>query len=89
MATYQVVFNPLTKLATVQLDGAAPPAGSTKKGTFTHPNADHVGAPESHVLFHHVRDTLYASKIWDFQSVRIAASDAIKAAFPVPGIEPA
>lgn len=84
MAVYQVVFNPLTKVATVQLNNATPPTGSTKRGTFTHPETDHEGSVVNHVLFHHVRETLYPAKLWDFQSIKIAASDAIKAAFPVP-----
>lgn len=63
MALYQVSFNPSTYTATVQLDGATPPSGSTKVGTFEHgPSDDPLEYLDGHVIFHHVRDILYKTK---------------------------
>ncbi len=51
------------RLVKVDPDGTALGAGYTKIGTFNHPdNADPLGAPGSHVLYHHVRDALYKVK---------------------------
>lgn len=63
MPTYQVAFNVTTKVATVQANGDALPAGSVKVGTFVHPNPGDIEGPAvNHVTYHHVRDVLYRWK---------------------------
>lgn len=59
MTMYQVSYNPTTKVALVQTDGAAVPNGSTDVGSFEHPDPIY---PESEVVFHEVRDLLYKRK---------------------------
>lgn len=63
MPDYQVAFNVNTKVATVQANGDALPAGSVKTGVFHHPNPnDILGPAVNHVTFHHVQDVLYRWK---------------------------
>lgn len=59
MPTLQVAWNPTTRVATVALDGTSVPAGSTKRGTFVHPDPVY---PDSKVIFHGVQDILYKTK---------------------------
>jgi uncharacterized protein YjdB len=76
MSNYQVAYNATTKVATVQAQGDAPPAGSTVLRTFKHIDAaDGLGASniaETHVLYHHVARILnsHASE-QNMQAVRI------------------
>ena len=61
MTTYQVAYNPTTKVVKIQQDGDAPGSGFTDIGSFDHdfdPD-DQLGYNENHVLYHHVRDLLY------------------------------
>ena len=55
MPTLNVLYNPQTRVATVQT-GTAAVAGSTNIGTFTHPDATY---PDSSVIYQGVRDLLY------------------------------
>ena len=61
MSTFQVAWNPTTKVVKVQKDGDAPGAGFTDIGSFDHVNdlQDELGIDENHVIYHHVRDLLY------------------------------
>lgn len=60
MPTFQVAYNPTTKVATVQPNNDALPVGSVNIGTFLHDEpTDHIGPADGHVFFHHVRDALY------------------------------
>lgn len=56
MSTYQVAYNPTTRVALIQADNAAVPGGSTDVGSFDHPDPIYPG---SEVVFHGVRDLLY------------------------------
>lgn len=78
MADYQLAWNAVTRVATIQAKGDALPAGSTKIGEFAHDEADDnlgdnptVGGVENHVFYHHVRDLLYKLGQYDMQSIRI------------------
>jgi uncharacterized protein YjdB len=77
MATYQVAWNATTKAATVQANGDALPGGSTKVGTFVYtPTSGVYGATTPQVLYHYVRDVLYAVDVEDMQSLTIAEDTA-------------
>ena len=74
MAIKQVSWNPVTKVATVQNDGATAPSGSTVAGKFNHdvPADDHIGPyKEGHVLYHHVQEVLYFKNWYNMQAVEI------------------
>jgi uncharacterized protein YjdB len=76
MSKMQVSFHPTTKVATLQTQGDAPPAGTTVIGTFFHDEAGdeyQAGAvvPANHVTWHHVRDMLYKIGEWNMQIVSI------------------
>lgn len=74
MAIKQVSWNPLTKVALVQADGASAPAGSTVVGKFDHdiPANDKVGPyKQGHVLYHHVQEVLYHIDWTNMQAVSI------------------
>lgn len=80
MSTFQVVWNPTTRVAKVQNDGDTPGAGFTDIGSFDHfddPDDElgDDGAPvsENHALYHHVRDLLYAEGEQNMQTVTIQA----------------
>lgn len=70
MSTYQVAYNPTTKVALIQADAAVVPGGSVDVGSFEHPDPIYPG---SEVVFHEVRDLLYK---------RSAADPAEMAMFP-------
>lgn len=61
MPTFQVAWNPTTRVAKIQKDGATPGAGFTDIGAFDHIDDadDNLGVDENHVFYHHVRDLLY------------------------------
>lgn len=62
MTTFQVAWNPTTKVVKIQKDGDAPGAGFTDIGSFDHggEDPDDVLKPEvNHVMWHHIRDLLY------------------------------
>lgn len=75
MANYQVAWNPTTRVATVQTQGAAVPGGSTNIDTFEHADAEgsvnDLEFDVNHVLYHHVRDALYLVGVEDMSRVRI------------------
>jgi uncharacterized protein YjdB len=75
MPTFQVAWNPTTRVAKIQKDGAAPGAGFTDIGSFDHVNDvdDQLGIDETHVFYHHVRDLLYKAtpSVQDMQRVSI------------------
>ena len=101
MPTYQVAYNPTTKVATVQPNNDALPGGSINIGTFEHDTeADQIGAGDSHVFFHHVRDALYKrnaanpaqvgfwpDNITDMASITIAI-DSLANPVPVNSVAP-
>ncbi|ALA45487.1 structural protein with Ig domain [Achromobacter phage phiAxp-3] len=59
MSKYQVSWNPDTRVAKVQLDGATPGAGFTRMGTFDHPDPIY---PDSLVMYQGVQKVLYRTK---------------------------
>jgi hypothetical protein len=74
MANYQVAYNPASKVAKIQPQGAAAGAGFTVKGTFHHEdNDDTLGKPaaHNHVFYHHVRDIMYKNGVLDMHAVKI------------------
>lgn len=76
MVKYQLAWNNVAKVATVQADGAGLPEGSIKAGTFDHdlelPTVDKEGpAGLSHVLYQHVQELLYHQKQENMQVVKI------------------
>lgn len=75
MSTFQIAYDPATRVATVQALNDALPVGSINVGTFDHvaDEDDHLGHDVNHVFFHHVRDALYK---------RSAADPSELAAFP-------
>lgn len=65
MSRYQVAYSATTKEALIQPYGAATVAGHANIGSFYHDGggADVLGPDtdiDTHVLYHHVRDLLYA-----------------------------
>ena len=70
MALYQVAYDRVSRVALIQADNAAVPAGSVDVGSFEHPEPITAG---SKVVFHNVRDLLYK---------RSAADPANMAMFP-------
>lgn len=80
MTTFQVAWNPTTRIAKVQNSGDALGSGFSNIGTFDHFDDadDELGnqpgtGTENHALFHHVRDLLYAEGVEDMQRVSIQA----------------
>lgn len=80
MAVYQIAWNPTTKAAKIQADGAAPGGGFTDIGSFNHfgnDAADEIGDlgtkpfHESHVFYQHVQDLLYKQGVLSLQGVTI------------------
>lgn len=74
MATKQISWNPVTKVALVQADGAEVPEGSIVAGTFDHEDHENdklgpYGA--GHVLYHHVQEVLYHIGWTNMQAVTI------------------
>lgn len=63
MAKYRIAFNLATKVALVQNEATAIPAGSKAIGTFEHadvePAIKDLEFDTNHVIFQHVRDALY------------------------------
>lgn len=95
MSKYQVSWNPDTREAKVQLDGATPGAGFTRMGDFDHPDLIY---PDSLVMYQGVQKVLYRTKnskppvpaffpdgITDMQRVSIVL-DAAPVPVPVTGI---
>lgn len=89
---YQVSYDKATRVALVQADAAAVPAGSEDVGTFAHPDSE---APDSTVIYHGVRSLLYRrsrtnpalpamfpDNIFDMQNVSIVYGNII----PVTGV---
>jgi len=80
MSRHQVAWNGVTRVATVQAFGDALPVGSVNAGNFYHDhtagdtnkNNDAIGFNGTHVLYHHVRDVMYANNILDMGNVTIA-----------------
>lgn len=56
MATYQIAYNPMTRVALIQGNGSTVPPGSVDIGEFELEPTDNT------VFFHHVRDALYHRK---------------------------
>lgn len=85
MATYQLAWNPTTKVALIQADNAAVPGGSTDIGSFTHADVEPAatGKPENyefdvnHVIYQHVRDLLYKQGWEDMQRVKIQLAGGV------------
>lgn len=79
MSTFQIAYHAATKVATVQPDNDALPAGAVKIGTFDHDSdpddqlGGSIGVLDNHVFYHHVRDALYK---------RSSANPADTAMFP-------
>ncbi len=80
MSRHQVAWNGVTRVATVQAFGDALPVGSVNAGNFYHDhttgdtnlNNDAIGYNGTHVLYHHVRDVMYAINVLDMGNVTIA-----------------
>lgn len=80
MSRHQVAWNGVTRTATVQAFGDALPVGSVNAGNFYHDhtagdtnkNNDAIGFHGTHVLYHHVRDVMYALGVLDMGNVTIA-----------------
>jgi len=70
MTAFQVAWNPTTKVALIQTDGAATISGSTDIGSFTETDPT-VESADSLVLYHHVRDLLYHEDVLNMQDVTI------------------
>lgn len=86
---FQVAFNELTKVATVQAFGDVLPVGSTNIGNYEHDvEADPLGPDVNHVTYHHVRDLLYFEGELDMQIVSIV-SDTVYIALVSMVIAPA
>ena len=78
MPKYQVSWDPLTKVATVQAEDVEPVAGSTVIGTFEHDAVpDPLGPVVNHVYYHHVRDLLYLKGEQDMQRVTIVKAAGV------------
>lgn len=90
MPMYQVAYDKATRVALIQADDAAVPAGSVDVGSFEHPEPITRG---SKVVFHSVRDLLYKrsaadpannamfpNNITDMQNVIIDLADGIESA---------
>lgn len=78
---YQVAWNPIAKVATVQFKGAAAPVNNTVLGYFQHDGEVYPdGFHENHVLYHEARDVLYPFGIEDMQSVSIEKTGTFVAA---------
>lgn len=88
MPMYQVAYNKATRVALIQADNAALPAGSVDVGSFEHPEPITRG---SKVVFHNVRELLYKrsaadpaqsamfpNNITDMQNVMIDLADGIE-----------
>jgi hypothetical protein len=59
-------------VVTLQVDGEAVPVGSTDIGSFEHENSvDPLGATVNHVVWHHVRDALYAIGEENMQTITL------------------
>jgi len=78
MSTYQVAWHAVDRIATIQPNGDALPAGSVKAGTFKHNEADdnlgdsvNDAVHDNHVFYHHVRDILYKLGVQDMQRLSI------------------
>lgn len=75
MPTFQVAYNPTTRVAKIQKDGDAPGAGFTDIGSYDHVSDpdDQLGYEGNHVHYHHVRDLLYKRNpsVQDMQRVSI------------------
>lgn len=80
MTTFQVAWNPTTRVAKVQNDGDAPGAGFTDIGSFDHFDDaddelgnDGTSGTENHTFYHHVQELLYQEDEQDMQSITIQA----------------
>ena len=71
MTTFQVAWNPTTKDALIQSAGAATVASYTDIGDITETDPT-VESTDSLVLYHHVRDLLYAEDVLNMQDVTIS-----------------
>lgn len=71
MSTFQIAFDNVTKVATVQGSGATLPVGSVNIGLFDHVSDpdDELGGvadkDDNHVIYHHVQKALYARSAAD------------------------
>jgi hypothetical protein len=72
MAQYQLAWRASTKQAVVQGDDDVLPAAFTNLGTFTHnPDPEAEVYTGNRVLYHFVRDLLYAEGVYDMRAVQI------------------
>lgn len=84
MPILQVAFKEAApKVALVQNDGTAAPAGYVVAGKFDHPDPVYPG---SVVLYHGVRDVLYHFNQLDMQAVSIELAEGVVASY-VTGID--
>lgn len=68
---YEMYFNVNTLVATVQSEARGAVAGSLKVGTFHHDDPVDEPLTENHVIYHHVRDMLYAAGYENMQIIKI------------------
>lgn len=74
MSDYQIAYNATTRVATIQAANDGIPVGSEIIGTFSHGAAEEdteYSIPETHVLWHHVRDALYHEGEYNMQTIEI------------------
>lgn len=79
MASYKIWWKASTKEVKVLREGEITPVGYTNIKTIVHNGeADPIGEyPDSHLIYHHVRDALYEEGVTNMQSVSIVAFDEI------------
>lgn len=79
MASFKIWWKASTKEVKVQRDADTAPAGFVDIKTVTHDGVtDPIGEyVDSHVIYHHVQDALYAQGITNMQSITIVAFDQI------------
>ena len=68
---YELYLNMNTLVATVQDEALGGVAGSFKVGAFHHDDPVDEPLTENHVIYHHVRDMLYAAGFENMQIVKI------------------
>ena len=79
MASFKIWWKASTQEVKVLREGGTAPAGYTDIKTVVHDGGtDPIGGyPDSHVIYHHVRDALFDEGVTNMQMVTIVAFDEI------------
>lgn len=77
MASYKIYWKASTKQVKVLRATDTAPGGFTNIKTFTHGSEGDTLGGDSHVLYHHVRDALYAQGQLDMSIIDIMVFDTI------------